>query len=110
MPFEKKSLLSFLVDSQVERVGLVLRDGTVVELENVCENPAEGFEITGSDYLTYEHVAVASWHTHPASGCNLSMGDMQTYLNYPELRHYIAGTDGVAEYFVEAGKVLRCED
>ncbi|MDH7796438.1 proteasome lid subunit RPN8/RPN11 [Beijerinckia sp. GAS462] len=75
----------------------------------MCEKPEAGFEIDGMDLLQYEDRTFASWHTHPGSDNNLSVGDMHTFLNYPDWRHYIVGTDGTAEYFVEEGKLLQCE-
>lgn len=109
MSFDRNSLLFFLEGTK-ERVGVVLKSLNPVELENVCRDPEEGFEVDASELLAFFDDVVATWHTHPGASCNLSVGDHQCFLNYPELRHYIVGTDGVAEYYVEDGKVLRVDD
>lgn len=104
------NLLTSFLTGENERVGLVLKDGTVVELENICHDPKNGFEVDAAELVKYYSDAVATWHTHPDATSNLSVGDLQSYLNYPELTHYLVGTDGVATYFVENGRVLRAED
>ena len=96
-----------LLDSPKERVGLLLSDGTSVELQNICDNPEEGFEVSGLELLSHISDAVATWHTHPGERSNLSHGDHHTFLNYPDLLHHIVGTDGVATYAVQMGKVVR---
>lgn len=90
-----------------ERIGFVLRDGTIVELKNMCHDPANGFDFSGEDLLRYEDEALASWHTHTGKDCNLSTEDLNSFLNWPGLTHYIVGSDGVAAYAVEKGNVLR---
>lgn len=104
MPFDR----SFL-DSENERVGLLLCDGQLVELTNICSEPTEGFEVRGDELLPYLPKAVATWHTHPGESSNLSHGDYSTFLNYPDLRHHIVGTDGVSTYEVKNGKVIVAE-
>jgi proteasome lid subunit RPN8/RPN11 len=106
MPFDKDSLLSYLDNDGPERVGFILQDGQIIEVANVCHDPVNGFEVSGEELIKYEDVAVASWHTHPNTDSNLSFGDYTSFLNYPKLAHYIVGTDGVACYTVENGKVL----
>lgn len=90
-----------------ERVGFVMSRNKVVEVENIHDNPAEGFRVSGEDIAKHVGKAKATWHTHPGQSCNLSFEDYQTFLNWPTLRHYIIGTDGVAEYYVEDGEVYR---
>ena len=63
MVFEDLPLLWAPVGS--ERVGFILEDGELVEVENVCPEPEEGFEVRGEDLVEYAERAVASWHTHP---------------------------------------------
>jgi|HigsolmetaAR201D_1030396.scaffolds.fasta_scaffold33936_2 Predicted metal-dependent protease of the PAD1/JAB1 superfamily len=93
-------------DPKVERVGFILKNGEIVEVENVCPEPEEGFDVKGEDILKYGEDAYATWHTHPTSDCNLSMNDYETFLNWPELEHFIVGTDGVRRYIIEDGEVL----
>ena len=53
---------------------------------------------------------VATWHTHPGETSVLSVGDYGTFTNYPHLRHYIVGKDGVQAYEVDAqGALIKCE-
>lgn len=97
-------------DDEHERVGFVLQSGEIVEVENICHDPRGGFEVRGEDLMKYMGEAIATWHTHPGQDCNLSPNDWYGFKNYPNLRHYIIGTDGVAEYYVnDAGMVLRAE-
>lgn len=96
-----------LLDFPAERVGLILRDGTNIELDNICASPNEGFEVRGADLLRYLNDATATWHTHPDETSNLSHGDYSSFLNLPDLLHHIVGTDGVTTYAVKNGKVVR---
>lgn len=98
--------LSELYNSEVERVGFVMKNGDVVEVENQCDDPANGFDVSGEDILKYGTDSIATWHTHPDAPKNLSVGDYHTFLSWPSHRHYIIGNDGVAEYYVEDGEVL----
>lgn len=93
-------------DPKVERVGFVLKTGEIVEVENVCVNPEEGFDVKGEDILKYALHAYATWHTHPKSDNNLSANDYETFLSWPDLDHFIVGTDGVRRYVVEDGELL----
>ena len=93
-------------EGEKERVGFVLRDGTLVEVANHCSDPENGFEVSGEDIIRYTDDAVATWHTHPGETNNLSVGDYQTFLSWPNLRHFIIGTNGIREYYVEDGEVL----
>ena len=94
-------------DGPHERVGFVLEGDEVVEVENIHADPENGFRVRGEDIAKYAMGAKATWHTHPGQSGNLSMEDYYTFLNWPELRHFIIGTDGVAEYYVEDGEVYR---
>lgn len=102
-------MLSELQDKlfgELERVGFILPDGEVVEVKNVCEDPRNGFQVDAADLLDYALVAVATWHTHPNASKVLTVEDYTGFLNYPDLDHYIIGTDGVAKYVVKDGDVL----
>ncbi|QEE37935.1 MULTISPECIES: hypothetical protein [unclassified Methylobacterium] len=90
-----------------ERCGFVLTDGSVVEVVNQCHDPANGFDISGEDLLLHEDLAVGSWHTHTGTDSNLTRDDLVSFLNYPDLTHYIVGSDGVACYVVNKGQVIR---
>lgn len=100
-----KSLLKHY-DDKVEHVGFVLPHGKVVEVANMSDNPEGSFDVSGEDILKYEDVAIATWHTHPKGTSNLSTGDMETFLNWPDMDHYIVGQDGITKYVVVDNEVL----
>lgn len=90
-----------------ERVGFLLPPkGKVVEVENICSDPENGFEVSAEDLVKYGETALASWHTHPGASSNLSADDFVAFLNYPNMKHYVVGMDGVKCYVVENGKVI----
>jgi hypothetical protein len=95
-----------LYEGDFERVGFILKTGEIVEVANICENPSEGFDVSGADLLKFAPIAQATWHTHPGADSNLSTSDWHSFLNWPELDHYIIGNDGVTKFVVEDGEVL----
>jgi proteasome lid subunit RPN8/RPN11 len=98
------------LSSGKERVGFILASGEIVECENICRDPENGFEISAADLERYDtDDTVASWHTHPGKDANLSIEDHHTFLLWPHLLHYIVGTDGVRCYAVKDGKVVAHE-
>lgn len=101
----EKSLLS-KYDENVERVGFVMKSGKIVEVQNICDKPEEGFDVSGEDIALYALDARATWHTHPKADYNLSANDFNTYLNWPELDHFIIGNNGIRRYVVADGEVL----
>ncbi len=101
----QKTLLEYY-EGEEERVGFVLSNDAIIEVDNIAEDKKEGFDVSSENILHYLDDAVATWHTHPNSTSNLSVGDFETFLNWPNQRHYIVGNDGVQEYYVEDGEVL----
>lgn len=93
-------------DEEIEHIGFVLKNGKIVEVENICDKPEEGFEVKGEDIALYALTAKATWHTHPKADFNLSANDFNMFLNWPELDHYIIGNNGIRKYAVEDGEVL----
>lgn len=102
----KTQLLQFLTPGN-ERVGFILTDGEVVEVQNICPEPDQGFEVRGEDLVLYEDRIAATWHTHPGQDSNLSVNDHQGFIENPGFVHFIVGEDGVSEYYVEKGIVKR---
>ena len=88
-----------------ERVGFILQDDTIIEVENIHDDPENGFRVSGADLARYSEQAKATWHTHPDHSKNLSVEDYHAFLLWPDLRHFIVGKNGTAEYFVEKGEV-----
>ncbi|AJD82918.1 hypothetical protein PJWF_00024 [Achromobacter phage JWF] len=90
----------------VERCGLILRDGTILECQNTHEDPHIGFEISADDLVKYASQAVATWHTHPATSSNLSPDDYEAFLAWPQLRHYIISEKDVWCFFIRNNLVV----
>lgn len=99
------TLKSFLTPGP-ERVGFILKSGAIIEVQNVCEEPNEGFEIDTDDLEKHFDDIQATWHTHPNATSNLSVGDLESFRNFPDWDHYIIGEDGVTRYVVEGSDVL----
>lgn len=104
-----QSLLEFW-NPHLERCGFVLKDGAVVEVLNVHEDPQRGFRVDPLEILKHEGQVSATWHTHPHTGPNLSMADYNTFLAWPEWFHYVAARDTVWCYYVEQNRVLLHDD
>src|SRR3546814_11024753 len=80
--------------SALERCGFVLRDGTVVEITNVHDEPERGFRMAPARVLEYvdNPDLVGTWHTHPGGDPNLSQEDYAGFLHWPALEPLIVGT------------------
>lgn len=89
-----------------ERGGLILNDGTVVELANICDKPDEGFVPNVDDLIPHIAALAATWHTHPGMTANLSVEDWETFIQWPQQLHAIVGSDGVRWYRVAKNAVI----
>jgi proteasome lid subunit RPN8/RPN11 len=94
---------------KVERCGLILKDGRAFQTENMHGQPTNGFIIAGADLLAHEADLLGTWHTHPASPATLSQEDYNGFRNWPQLTHFIIGTDGVRAYRLDAGVVTEID-
>jgi proteasome lid subunit RPN8/RPN11 len=109
----KNKLLEMYAPTGEERVGFVLGNGKVVEVKNISADPERSFMIQTSDiekYLIKQPKLKATWHTHPGKNSNLSVSDYVGFQNYPDVAHYIIGSDGIRKYVVEDGAVLQQND
>jgi proteasome lid subunit RPN8/RPN11 len=88
-----------------ERCGFVMKTGEVLELENVHPEPTLGFRISPAEVVKHCNEAAATWHTHEERAYP-SGADFLTFVNWPNLVHYIVGSDGVRCYKVERTAVL----
>lgn len=79
--------------SNLEHCGVILKSGEIVELPNNHPNPENFFMIMEEHLLNPE--VVATFHTHPKSGPNLSVEDYFAFQGYPELLHYIVSRDEI---------------
>lgn len=76
-----------------ERCGVILSSGEVVEIKNIHYDPMNSFAMPESELLKPE--VVATWHTHPITGPNLSVADYKAFLFWPKLKHYIVAASGI---------------
>lgn len=101
-PKKKETIKAFLStlysDTGNERCGFIM-PSTLVEVANVHLNPTEGFDISADDIVRWGNECVATWHTHPGATSNLSEDDYSCFVKqWPELHHFIVGSDGVKCY------------
>lgn len=96
----KKLLTNFYSNEGPERVGFIIPRNEIVEVENISENPLDGFLVDAEDIIHYTETkgAIATWHTHPNQSANLSGEDNRIFFNWPELTHFIIGNDGVRAF------------
>lgn len=104
----KSKIANFYVDNGDEACGFILASGQVVSVPNVAKDPKEAFEMADDHVDKYLSKAVATWHTHPRTGCNLSVEDYACFLAFPNIEHYIYDGSRLACYTVdtETGYVL----
>jgi proteasome lid subunit RPN8/RPN11 len=98
-------------DDVNERCGLVLKDGSIVHIDNVHVEPTLGFEMDPEQVLPYlmnEEIA-ATWHTHPHGETALSGEDYKSFQAWPGFEHYVIGPEGVVKYAVKKGAVIVCD-
>lgn len=93
-------LWRFYQPEGVERGGYINRFGEAVELANHHPEPTKGFDPPTEDLALLEEIAIATFHTHPGGSSNLSDEDYFAFTNWPDLRHYIVGEDGITAYTV----------
>lgn len=96
-----------------ERCGLVMKDGSIVEIRNIADDPKLGFRMDPAQLLEHIDNATGTWHTHPDADANLSGEDWNGFLAWPKLEHSIIGLqDGkivVRKYVVREGVVVSCD-
>lgn len=101
-------------DDTAERCGLVLQDGSIVEIENIAPDTTVAYEMNPEQLLPYLEAGTiaATWHTHPDSDPTLSGADHEGFLMWPDFGHCIIGRRDkrvvVTRYRVEDGLVLVC--
>lgn len=111
----KKQLAKFYAKEGPEHCGFIKTTDhsyEIVEVKNIAQNPAEGFEITAADIIAHTESpgCWATWHTHPACDCNLSGKDYVMFKAWSNLYHFIVGNDGVKCYYFDKDRkaVLEC--
>lgn len=85
----------------VEACGVITPEGAVETRKNQAEDPTDRFSFLIEDLQGIS----ATWHTHPASSANLSIGDYWFFMQWSELVHFVVSVDEVRCYVVIQGKV-----
>jgi proteasome lid subunit RPN8/RPN11 len=98
--------ISTYFNTKEERIGLILKDDSVVELRNVSPQPDQFFDYSPEEFSKLIEDAKATWHTHPSGQCNLSIEDRIFFLSWPKLLHYIVGGNDIWCYRVLNGMVV----
>lgn len=88
---------------KLERCGLILVDGTAVQVDNIHPQPERGFMMPAQVLIKHGDELAGTWHTHPGQSAVLSQEDYAGFSQWPQLTHYIVGTDGVRAYSVVDG-------
>ncbi len=78
-------------NDEFERCGLVLKDGSTVEISNIAQNARTSYEMKTSEVLPHLEDVVGTWHTHPISDPTLSGEDHVGFLAWPNWKHWIIG-------------------
>lgn len=108
----KHILKQFYADDGPERVGFVISENQLVEVENKAAEPTEGFIVSPRDIIKYteEDSALATWHTHPDGSSNLSGEDYKTFKSWSKMYHFIIGKEGVRCFKFDEDKkaVMEC--
>ncbi len=102
------SRLAAKYDPQAENeaCGIVLKTGKIIDAENHHEQPSEGFVLRAKVIVEHGDKVKGTWHTHPRANANLSQSDYAGFLHWPDLKHYVIGSDGVRVYEVHQGMVV----
>lgn len=90
-----------------ERCGVILDDGSILELENVHPDPVNYFAMDKAAVDASN--VVATWHTHPRTGPCLSVGDFRSFVSMPRLLHYIVAATEIWCYGM-SGDILLSHD
>jgi proteasome lid subunit RPN8/RPN11 len=88
-----------------ERCGVVTPAGEIVEVPNVHPSPMEAFAFDAEVLERPE--LIATWHTHPRTGPNLSTADYRTFRAYPQLGHFIISASGIWLFMVKNDILVR---
>lgn len=103
-----------LPSDKEERCGLVLQDNSCVEIQNIANDRVTGYYMDPEQVLPYLTAGQirGTWHTHPDSPPILSTEDMEGFLGWPHLTHFVIGRvkdrTEVRCYRVDKGAVVEC--
>ena len=105
VPKCKQKLQSFW-SPEVERCGIILSTGEVVERKNQALESSDRFEMLIEDFEGAE----ATWHSHPLGLGNLSIADYWFFSTWPNLLHFIVSSAGVRCYVFAEGSVRNLDE
>lgn len=94
----KEALCSLYQPEGDESCGFISNDLEVILVHNAAQDPSSGFLISGEALQEHGETSFASWHTHPGQDANLSGDDYIAFKNWPNLIHFIIGSDGVRAF------------
>lgn len=92
----------------LEKCGVILKTGEIVELINESFEPDQSFKISQEavDNIGLDNIETF-WHSHPSNNSNLSLEDYFTFIKYPDHKHRIYVNDHFVDYYVRNGLVIR---
>lgn len=90
----------------MERVGLVLFDGSVIELKNQSPSPEINFMVDPDEFKGFKEYVVGMWHTHPKNNVNLSPLDYEAFRSLPNWTHFIVTQTRVRSFIIRNNKVM----
>lgn len=105
----------FRTEDSTERCGLILNDGTIVEIPNIAREPGDSFEMDSTVVLPFliKGEVAGTWHTHVGQAPDLSGEDYAGFMGWPELKHHIIGIDDgivtVKSYEIKNGAIVECD-
>ncbi len=94
--------------SNLERCGIVMKSGEVIELHNAHPDPENNFMILEENLVDPE--VMGTFHTHPKTGPNLSVQDYYGFLAYPKLLHFIVAHEEIWCFHTINGILCRYEN
>lgn len=103
---QTQKLLDLYSKEGNERVGFIV-DDEIVEVENLHPDPRKYFDVSIEDIEKYELISWAIWHSQPMTTSQLSYEDYAGFVNFPEHKHIVIGSDGLRIYRVKNGAVVK---
>lgn len=91
-----------------ERCGVILSSGKIAEMPNIHPDQTNGFAFDAS--ILNRMDVVATWHTHPRTGPNLSVEDYRMFQQHPRLGHFIVSASDVWLFIVNDDILVRYEN
>lgn len=88
-----------------ERCGVILASGQIAEMPNIHPDPMNAFAFDASVLNSPD--VVATWHTHPTTGPNLSVEDYRMFQQHPRLGHLIISASDVWLFIVNDDILVR---